>query len=70
MELVLLFDLVAFWFTIYFNFYQINECEGLQDTIASLKQLLSEARDSAHTEKELSETEDTKEVLHRQAQVY
>ncbi|KAK1411901.1 hypothetical protein QVD17_32747 [Tagetes erecta] len=49
---------------------KINECEGLQETIASLKKRLSDAECESHTQKELAETEETKEVLIRQAQAY
>ncbi|GJY60001.1 kinesin-like protein KIN-7K, chloroplastic [Tanacetum coccineum] len=51
---------------------KINECEGLRETIASLKQQLSDAHDSRnpHIEKEFAKREDTKEDLLRQAQAY
>ncbi|KAI3743311.1 hypothetical protein L1987_61018 [Smallanthus sonchifolius] len=48
---------------------KINECE-LQETIASLKQLLSDTQGEPHTEKEFSKTEESKEVLLPQAQAY
>ncbi|KAI3696879.1 hypothetical protein L6452_29472 [Arctium lappa] len=47
---------------------KINECEELQETIASLKQLLSDAHDSRNLSP--VKTEDTKEVLLRQAQAF
>ncbi|KAJ9559195.1 hypothetical protein OSB04_013809 [Centaurea solstitialis] len=47
---------------------KINECEELQETIASLKQLLSDAHDSRNLSP--IETEDTKEVMLRQAQAF
>ncbi|KAL8259817.1 hypothetical protein R6Q59_027770 [Mikania micrantha] len=49
---------------------KIKECEGLQETISSLKQLLSDAQRQLHTDKEIAKTEETKEVLLRQAQAY
>ncbi|KAF5783711.1 putative plus-end-directed kinesin ATPase transcription factor bZIP family [Helianthus annuus] len=49
---------------------KINECEGLQETIASLKQLLSDAQHKPHTENEVAKTEETDDVLLRQAQAY
>ncbi|XP_024960925.1 kinesin-like protein KIN-7K, chloroplastic [Cynara cardunculus var. scolymus] len=47
---------------------KINECEGLQETIASLKQLLSDTHDSRNVS--LVKMEDTKEDLLRQAQAF
>ncbi|KAI3683650.1 hypothetical protein L1987_84162 [Smallanthus sonchifolius] len=49
---------------------EINECEGLQETITSLKKLLSDAQRQPQTHKEYAKTEETKEVLLRQAQSY
>ncbi|KAL8259822.1 hypothetical protein R6Q59_027775 [Mikania micrantha] len=49
---------------------KIKECEGLQETISSLKQLLSDAQRQLHTEKEIAKTEETKEVLLQQTQAY
>ncbi|KAI3677030.1 hypothetical protein L1987_86648 [Smallanthus sonchifolius] len=49
---------------------KINECELLQETIASLKQILSDTQCEPHTEKEFPKTEESKEVLLRQAQAY
>ncbi|XP_076890770.1 kinesin-like protein KIN-7K, chloroplastic [Bidens hawaiensis] len=48
---------------------KINECEGLKETIASLRQL-SDANCEPQTEKEFAKPEETKEVLLRQAQAY
>ncbi|KAI3826344.1 hypothetical protein L1987_00391 [Smallanthus sonchifolius] len=47
---------------------KINECEGLQETITSLKKLLSDAQREPQTQ--FAKTEETKEVLLRQAQAY
>ncbi|PWA83303.1 kinesin motor domain-containing protein [Artemisia annua] len=49
---------------------KINECEGLRETIASLKQQLSDAHDSRNPHIEKEKREDTKEDLLRQAQAY
>ncbi|XP_071690452.1 kinesin-like protein KIN-7K, chloroplastic [Rutidosis leptorrhynchoides] len=48
---------------------KISECEGLRETIASMK-LLSDAHDEPHTEEESAKTEDTKEDLLRQSQAF
>lgn len=45
-------------------FLQINECEGLQETINSLKKQLSDARSEFNAEK------DARIMLLRQAQVH
>ncbi|MFS7908189.1 putative plus-end-directed kinesin ATPase [Helianthus anomalus] len=49
---------------------KINECEGLQETITSLKKCLSSAQCEPHLQKEFAKTEETKEVLLLQAQAY
>ncbi|KAD5803317.1 hypothetical protein E3N88_14677 [Mikania micrantha] len=47
---------------------KIIECEELQETITSLKKLLSDAQCEPHTHKEFAKTEETKEVLLQRAQ--
>ncbi|KAL8263090.1 hypothetical protein R6Q59_024439 [Mikania micrantha] len=49
---------------------KIIECEELQETITSLKKLLSDAQCEPHTHKEFAKTEETKEVSLQRAQAY